>query len=105
MYDNVKVLVGTAISTNAFTFPVRIHKVILNSVGTTALTFGIIAGTTSTVTADILVQNNPSGHASLLFEAFVQANFEPPVLMGDSIANTYVNFVGSGSWRVFYTRA
>jgi hypothetical protein len=51
------------------------------------------------------VRNNATGHATVLFNQFERATFDPPVRMGDNVANTYVNLSGSGTWRVEYTKA
>jgi len=103
MQDPVKVLQGTAISTNAFTVPVYIHAVTLNGFGTAAMLVGLIAGGTNTVTAEIEVKTSANGHATVPFNTFQRATFKPPVRMGDNVLNTYVNFSGSGTWRVEYT--
>jgi len=103
MQDPVKVLKGTAISTNAFVVPVLIHWVQARSGGTTAITVGLIAGSTNTTVAELEIVTNATGHATVLFEQDHMQKFDPPVRMGDNIANTYVNISGSATWRVGYT--
>jgi hypothetical protein len=81
--------------------PCYVHKVTLSHADGTAATRAELH---DNVTADdpvlIELRNNATGHATVLFKQFVQADFDPPVLFEKGLST---DISGTGILRIFYT--
>lgn len=97
----VKVL--SADSTNAFTFPIYVSKVVLQHAdGAAVLAVALHNGTTNTVTADIGLTTNLADGTT--FQRYTEANFYPPHRIGDAANNVMVDISGTGTCRIYYQR-
>lgn len=101
--DPLYVKTVTAITTNAFTFPILVSKITLQHAdGAAVLAASLIEGTTNTTTAHIGLTTNLADGTT--FDRYTEADFDPPVLIGDTVANVYIDVTGTGTVRVFYRR-
>jgi len=102
MRDPCKVLI-TLEADDVLPVPCLIHKVTITHANGTAQSDIEVS---DNVTADgpvlISVKANPTGHATVLFEAYAESNFDPPVLFETGVS---IGIGGSGTGRLFYTLA
>ena len=80
--------------------PIRVHKVVVEGVGTNALTVALHHASNASGTAVVSLSANET--YSTVFSRYNEADFNPPIRF-----NTWISIAltGIGTYRVYYTRS
>ena len=79
--------------------PIKVHKVVVEGVGTNTLTVALYHASTATGAA--IISLSADEVVASVFSRYNEANFSPPVRFNTWIS---IGLTGVGTYRIYYTR-